>query len=133
VALTTLGFERSAATASGGRVGGSVHQVLALAQHLGRGADPVTRQRLADLYIRFRILGLNAARTSAALRAGRTPGPEMSFGKLAWANAASPPNPAQDARSPSESSSANPGGPLVETHRKPRRFHDFCRNLATTA
>jgi alkylation response protein AidB-like acyl-CoA dehydrogenase len=87
VALTTLGFERSAASASGGRVGGSVRQVLDLAHHLGHSADPVTRQRLADLYIRYRILALNAARASAAVRAGRTPGPEMSIGKLAWTNA----------------------------------------------
>jgi alkylation response protein AidB-like acyl-CoA dehydrogenase len=86
VALTTLGFERNAATTSGGRVGGSVHQVLDLARHLGQNADPLTRQRLADLYIGNRILGLNAARTSAALRGGRTPGPEMSIGKLAWTN-----------------------------------------------
>jgi alkylation response protein AidB-like acyl-CoA dehydrogenase len=84
VALTTLGFERNAATASGGRVGGSVRQVLDLARHLGLDTDPLARQRLADLYIRNRILGLNAARISAAVRAGRTPGPEMSIGKLAW-------------------------------------------------
>jgi alkylation response protein AidB-like acyl-CoA dehydrogenase len=85
VALTTLGFERSAAASGGGsgRVGGSLRQVLELARHLERGADPVLRQRLARLYIDYRLLGLNAARASAAARAGRPPGPESSIGKLA--------------------------------------------------
>ena len=42
VALTTLGFERGAASASGGRIGGTVHQVLDLARHTGSATDPVT-------------------------------------------------------------------------------------------
>jgi alkylation response protein AidB-like acyl-CoA dehydrogenase len=89
VALTTLGFERSAAASGGGsgRVGGSVRQVLDLTRHLGRDADPVLRQRLAGLYIDYRLLALNAARASAAARAGRPPGPESSIGKLAWTTA----------------------------------------------
>jgi alkylation response protein AidB-like acyl-CoA dehydrogenase len=84
VALTTLGFERGAAAGSSGRVGGSVRQVLDLARHLGRNADPVARQRLAALYIHYRLLGLNAARSAATVKAGRTPGPEGSIGKLQW-------------------------------------------------
>jgi alkylation response protein AidB-like acyl-CoA dehydrogenase len=84
VALTTLGFERAAAGGGGGRVGGTVAQVLDLAGHVGGGADPVTRQRLAGLYIHYRLLAMNAARSAAAARAGRTPGPEASIGKLAW-------------------------------------------------
>jgi alkylation response protein AidB-like acyl-CoA dehydrogenase len=87
VALTTLGFERGAASASGGRVGGSVRQVLDLARHLGRDGDPVIRQRLAGLYIDYRLLALNAARGSATAKTGRAPGPESSIGKLAWTNA----------------------------------------------
>ena len=86
VTLTTLGFERAAAAAGGGagRVGGSVRQVLDLVRHLERGADPVLRQRLAGLYIDYRLLVFNAARASAATKAGRPPGPESSIGKLAW-------------------------------------------------
>ena len=89
VALTTLGFERSAAAGGGGtgRVGGSIRQVIDLARHLDRTADPVTRQRLAGLYIDYRLLALNAARSSAAARTGRPPGPEASIGKLAWTTA----------------------------------------------
>jgi alkylation response protein AidB-like acyl-CoA dehydrogenase len=84
VAVTTLGFERAAAGSGGGQVGGTIAQVLALAHHLGLAGDPLVRQRLAGLYIDYRLLGLNAARSAAAARAGRTPGPEMSIGKLAW-------------------------------------------------
>jgi alkylation response protein AidB-like acyl-CoA dehydrogenase len=89
VALTTLGFERAAAASGGGagRIGGSVRQVLDLARHLDRSADPVIRQRLAGLYIDYRLLGLNAARAAATAKAGRTPGPESSIGKLAWTTA----------------------------------------------
>ena len=89
VALTTLGFERAAAASGGGlgRVGGSVRQVLDLARHFDAGADPVVRQRLAGLYIDYRLLAMNAARASASARAGRPPGPESSIGKLAWTTA----------------------------------------------
>jgi alkylation response protein AidB-like acyl-CoA dehydrogenase len=87
VTLTTLGFERGAAAAGGTRVGGSVRQVLDLARHLQRNADPAVRQQLAGLYIDYRLLALNAARSSAAARAGRAPGPEGSIGKLAWTTA----------------------------------------------
>ena len=86
VALTTLGFERGSASAGGRRVGGSVSQVLDLARHVGPG-DPLTRQRLAQLYIDYRLLALNAARATAASKAGRRPGPEGSIGKLTWTNA----------------------------------------------
>jgi alkylation response protein AidB-like acyl-CoA dehydrogenase len=86
VALTTLGFERggSSGGSGGGKVGGSWTQVLALARHLERTDDPVIRQQLAELFTSFRLLRWNAQRTTAALRAGQTPGPEGSIGKLAW-------------------------------------------------
>jgi alkylation response protein AidB-like acyl-CoA dehydrogenase len=86
VALTTLGFERGSAGGggSGMRAGGTWQQVLALAQHLERTGDPVTRQALADLYIRIRMLALNGRRAQGRLRAGQTPGPEGSIGKALW-------------------------------------------------
>ena len=78
VALTTWASNGPRPEAAAGpRSAAASPQVLDLARHLGRGGDPIARQRLADLYIRQRILGLNAARSAAAARAGRTPGPEI--------------------------------------------------------
>ena len=86
VALTTLGFERGSSGGGGGgmRAGGTWQQVIALAQHLERTDDPVTRQALADLYIRIRMLALNGRRAQGRVRAGQTPGPEGSIGKVLW-------------------------------------------------
>lgn len=87
VALTVLGFERGG---SGGgsdtRHGGSWAQVLGLARHLGLTDDPVTRQRLAEVFIQQRVLSLTRQRAGAATKAGDAPGPEGSIGKLLWVN-----------------------------------------------
>ncbi len=85
VAITTLGFERSSVTGGRGRVvGGHMIRLLELAQHFEAGKDPVLRQDLARAWINQRILGLNSQRVKANLRAGQTPGPEGSIGKLGW-------------------------------------------------
>jgi alkylation response protein AidB-like acyl-CoA dehydrogenase len=84
VALTTLGFERSHSGSARRRPGGTFEQLAAAARHFGRSADPVVRQRLADVYIGAELLRLTAARVAAAARAGHAPGPEGSIGKLAW-------------------------------------------------
>jgi alkylation response protein AidB-like acyl-CoA dehydrogenase len=81
VALTTLGFERGATE---DRVGGGWRQALALARWLDATADPVTRDRLADLYLNERITELLRMRCAAAVVSGRPPGPEASIGKLRW-------------------------------------------------
>ncbi len=87
VALTVLGFERGSSSGGGhGKVGGNWHDVRMLAEHLGTTADRVHRQELADLYTRYRLMGWNAQRASDKLRAGETPGPEGSIGKLFWAD-----------------------------------------------
>jgi alkylation response protein AidB-like acyl-CoA dehydrogenase len=86
VALTTLGFERS--TSGSGRggqaVGGSWAQLRALAEHLDATEDSRLRDELARLYSLDRIRDLLAARVAATARAGGTPGPEASLGKLLW-------------------------------------------------
>jgi len=82
VALTTLGFERGAASGGGGT--GRWSQVLMLARHLERTDDPVVRQRLAALSTRLTVSSWNNQRVTAGLRAGQTPGPEGSIGKLAY-------------------------------------------------
>src|SRR5262249_28923755 len=55
------------------------------AQAVGRGGDPVVRQRLADLYIRETLLSLGAQRAQSQVKAGREPGPGGAIGKLARA------------------------------------------------
>jgi alkylation response protein AidB-like acyl-CoA dehydrogenase len=82
VAMTTLGFERSSAGGGGGT--GKWSQVLQLAQHLGRTDDAVIRQHLAALYTRLTVAGWNNQRVTASARAGQTPGPEGSLGKLSY-------------------------------------------------
>jgi alkylation response protein AidB-like acyl-CoA dehydrogenase len=86
VAMTTLGFERSASgSGSGGQtVGGSWDQVLATAQWLGATSDPIVRQRLAALFTLDRIRAYNALRMSARSANGEAPGPAGSIGKLLW-------------------------------------------------
>ena len=85
VALTCLGFERDhSSSAGGGHVGGGFRRVLATAHHVGRTDDPVVRQALADLYIQHRVTQLTNRRAAGKLRAGQTPGPEASLGKLMW-------------------------------------------------
>ena len=85
VALTTLSFERdhSDDSGGGGRVGGSWDLVLATARAMGKTADPVMRQKLADLYINHRIEGF-VNRRAADLARGGNPGPEGSLTKLVW-------------------------------------------------
>jgi alkylation response protein AidB-like acyl-CoA dehydrogenase len=87
VARATLSSERQmvAGSGSGGvdRIGGSgPDRVLARAQHLGRWHDPVVRQRLMTLGSAERVRGWTNQRVRASLRAGRTPGPESSIGKV---------------------------------------------------
>ena len=86
VALTTLGFERDHSDSSGGktRAGGSWHQLLATAQALGVNRDPVIRQKMAGMYIHTRIENLTNRRAADIAKAGGTPGPEGSLGKLLW-------------------------------------------------
>ncbi len=84
VTLTTLGFERAGSGQGDRHIGGSFAQLLATARHLERTGDPIVRQQLSDIYIRSRVLQLNAQRAGVAARAGRPPGPEGSIGKLLW-------------------------------------------------
>ena len=53
-------------------------------QHLGRADDPVVRQGLARAVTHQRLMGWNKQRVLARQRAGETPGPEGSIGKLFW-------------------------------------------------
>ena len=84
VALTTLANERGAGSSGGAIVPGAFGRVLALARQLDLTGDPTTRQELAELLTANRVLAYTGQRVQAKLRAGQTPGPEGSIGKLAW-------------------------------------------------
>ncbi len=85
VAITCLGFERDHSSgSSSAHTGGGYQQVLAAAQHFGLTADPVVRNELADLYIQHKVALYTNRRAAAGLKAGQTPGPEGSLGKLMW-------------------------------------------------
>ena len=85
VAITCLGFERDHSSgSSSAHTGGGYKQVLAAAQHFGLTTDPVVRNELADLYIQHKVALYTNRRAAAGLKAGQTPGPEGSLGKLMW-------------------------------------------------
>ena len=85
VALTCLGFERDHSSGStSSHTGGTYKQVIAAAEWAGVAKDPIIRQSLADLYIQHKVAQLTNRRAAAGMRAGQTPGPEGSLGKLMW-------------------------------------------------
>ena len=85
VAAATLAGERQmvAGSGSGGvdRIGGSgTGRLLGIARE--RGVDPILRDRLVRLYSEERIRGWTNERVRAAVKAGGTPGPAASIGKV---------------------------------------------------
>ena len=87
VAITTLMHER-ATLAFSLQVGVQIAlgELLERAREAGVNADPVIRQRLAQLMIEAEVLRLNAYRgLSATMRTG-VPGPEGSLGKWHWSD-----------------------------------------------
>jgi len=85
VAITTLMHER-ATLAFSLQVGVQIAlgELVGLARERGLLADPIVRQRLAQLQIEAEVLRLNAYRgLSATMRTG-VPGPEGSLGKWHW-------------------------------------------------
>ncbi|MET3862619.1 alkylation response protein AidB-like acyl-CoA dehydrogenase [Dietzia sp. 2505] len=82
IAGATLSFERTASGSVTRKKGGSVEELVALAQSLGVADDPLVRQQLADVYIRAELRKATADRVARAAAAGRSPGPAASVGKL---------------------------------------------------
>lgn len=82
IAGATLAFERTASGSVTRKKGGSVAELVELAQQVGSADDPVVRQLLADVYIRAELRKATADRVARAAAAGRSPGPAASVGKL---------------------------------------------------
>ena len=79
VALTMLGHER--ASIGGGQMY-QFEQVVNLARAFGRDQDPVVRQRLVELHVRYELLRLLGYRVRTSLARGELPGGEASVMKL---------------------------------------------------
>ncbi len=89
VALTTLMNERMAIGAGGGGSASGnrgVERILQMAQHFDVHADPVVRQKIANYYVHSRAAALTNLRAVSKIKAGQTPGPELSIAKLAGTN-----------------------------------------------
>jgi acyl-CoA dehydrogenase len=86
VALTTLMNERAAIGAGGsgaGAASGLLTRAIEMSRALGVAGDPLVRQRLADLVVHTRVAQYTNQRAMDRIRAGQTPGPELSIAKLA--------------------------------------------------
>jgi alkylation response protein AidB-like acyl-CoA dehydrogenase len=87
VANATLSGERQMVSGAGSggvdRIGGrGVDHVIDLARRHGKAADPIVRQDLVRLYAEERIREWTNQRVRAQVKAGRSPGPESSIGKV---------------------------------------------------
>jgi len=87
VAGSSLAGERQMVSGSGSggvdRIGGAGADVLVdRARARGRAVDPVVRQRLMSVHSEERVRDWTNQRVRAAVRAGGTPGPAASIGKV---------------------------------------------------
>jgi len=62
----------------------ALHRLVKLVQARGRNADPVVRQKIAELWIGEQALALNGYRSLTKILKGGAPGPEGSTSKLFW-------------------------------------------------
>ena len=85
VAITTLAYERDLLTFIRHiSLRNALHRLVKLTQSRGRGADPVVRQKIAELWIGEQALALNGYRSLTKILRGGQPGPEGSTSKLFW-------------------------------------------------
>jgi len=87
VAMGTLAFERGASTL-GQQTGfrQELDDLVELARRTGVLDDLILRQELVRSHSELEIMRFNQLRMLSALSDGQVPGPEMSIGKLYWAN-----------------------------------------------
>ena len=80
VAITTLTGERGAI--GGGAASASVERLVALVRWLGKEADPLLRQQLADVYVHGAVAAATRARAMAEAEAGRPVPGETALARL---------------------------------------------------
>jgi alkylation response protein AidB-like acyl-CoA dehydrogenase len=85
VAITTLAYERDLLTFIRHiSLRNALHRLVKLVQARGKRADPVVRQKIAELWIGEQALQLNGYRSLTKILRGGQPGPEGSTSKLFW-------------------------------------------------
>ncbi len=85
VAITTLAYERDLLTFIRHiSLRNALHRLVKLVQARGKRADPVVRQKIAELWIGEQALQLNGYRSLTRILRGGQPGPEGSTSKLFW-------------------------------------------------
>lgn len=90
IAMTTLTHERASASfGTQVNIKRALDDIIAVARKVKRNgvplsADPVTRQKLAQAYIRVDVMRLNNYRSITNQLRGQPPGPEASLDKLYW-------------------------------------------------
>jgi len=85
VAITTLAYERDLLTFIRHiSLRNALHRLVRLTQARGRAADPIVRQKIAQLWIGEQALQLNGYRSLTKILRGGAPGPEGSTSKLFW-------------------------------------------------
>jgi len=85
VAITTLAYERDLLTFIRHiSLRNALHRLVKLVQARGKSADPVVRQKVAELWIGEQALQLNGYRSLTKILRGGQPGPEGSTSKLFW-------------------------------------------------
>jgi alkylation response protein AidB-like acyl-CoA dehydrogenase len=84
VAMATLSFERGGVASLHLQIRHRIRRLVELAHENGTGADPLVRQRLADLHTRGETLRFLADRAVSRAAAGLPPGPESSLIKIVW-------------------------------------------------
>jgi alkylation response protein AidB-like acyl-CoA dehydrogenase len=84
VAMGTLAFERGVSTLGQQlQFQNEFDEIVRIARHNGAARDPVLRQRIADVWVRLRILRFNSLRILSD--AGAELRPEQTIAKLYWA------------------------------------------------
>jgi alkylation response protein AidB-like acyl-CoA dehydrogenase len=81
VAMATLSYERVILATGRVNMQRLLGELVDTVRASGRGADPIVRRTMADLYARARVHRLNGLRALDSMAAG-TPGPASSLGKL---------------------------------------------------
>ena len=85
VAITTLAHERDVLTHIRHiSLRNALHRLIKLVRDQGKGADPVIRQKVAQLYINEQALQMIGYRSLTNIMRGGHPGPEGSTAKLVW-------------------------------------------------
>jgi alkylation response protein AidB-like acyl-CoA dehydrogenase len=86
VAMGTLAFERGASTLGQQlQFHNEFDEIVRIARQNGAARDPVMRQRIAEVWVRLRIMRFNSLRTLSELE-GAQLRPEQMIAKLYWAN-----------------------------------------------